>query len=200
MCWRKETLTEQNGRGLGRFSEIVLSAPVLLGALVLLAGAVTVVRTVPASRPPLVELEDSLGASATETENVELALFSSGQDERPVEHPVFALLALPKDAARRFELIIAELRAETLQTLWPQALPAPTAFAVEIANGAQTVAVLDFAVGEDVALDVETERLLLQSIEATLLRNGADQVQILVNHEESESFLGHVALRSVLGN
>ena len=199
MCWRKETLTKQGGRGLRRFSEIVLSAPVLLGALVLLAGAVTVVQTLPASRPPLVELEDNLGASATETE-VELALFSSGQDERPVEHPVFALLALPEDAARRFELIIAKLRAETFRTLWPQALPAPTAFAVETANGAQTVAVLNFAVGEDVALDVETERLLLQSIEATLLRNGADQVQILVNHEESESFLGHVALRSVLGN
>ena len=176
----------------------MLSAPVVLGALVTCAGLGTLLRVLPASRPALVQLEQTLSTPPTQTENVELTLFTPGQDARPVEHPVFAQLTLPEDPARRFALITAELRAQTLPTLWPATLPAPTAFEVDTDNGAKSVAVLDFAADDTVAVDVETERLLLQSIETTLLRNGADRVQILVNHEETESFLGHVALVPVL--
>ncbi len=182
-----------------RFWSVLLSAPVLLGTLVLLAGLVTAVRTLPTARPPLVQLEPGPDTPPVRTE-VELTLFTPGPGERPVEHPVFVQLALPEDATRRFETITAELRAQTLPTLWPAPLPAPTAFSVATANGAQTVAVLDFTIDDAVVLDVETERLLLQSIEATLLRNGADRVQVLVNHQEAESFLGHVALVPVLEN
>lgn len=170
----------------------------LLGGLILLASLVALLRTLPAPRPELVQLETTQPAPP-QSENVELILYGPGPEGTAVEHPVFVDLALPEDAASRFAKVSAELRAQTLSTLWPAALPAPTAFALATANGAQTVAVLDFAVTEPVALDVETERLLLQSVEATLLRNGADRVQILVNHEESGNFLGHVALASVLG-
>ena len=178
---------------------VFLSAPALLGGLVLVAGVVTAVRTLPTPRPPLVQLEPSPDAPLIPTE-VELTLFSPGQGGRPVEQPVFVQLTLPEDATGRFERLAAELRAQLLATLWPAALPAPTAFAVDTANGAQTVVVLDFSVDAQVAVDVETELLLRQSIESTLLRNGADRVQILVNHAESVSFLGHVALPSVLEN
>ena len=169
----------------------------MLGALLTLFGLGTLWHALPDPRPALVQLEQTLDTPLTQTE-VELTLFTPGPDERPVEHPVFAELALPEDAAGRFERIVVELRAQTLDSVWPTTLPAPVAFAVETDNGAKSVAVLDFAVDTPLAVDVETERLLLQSIQATLLRNGADRVQILVNHEETGSFLGHVALASVL--
>ena len=181
-----------------RFWAVLLSAPALLGGLVLLAGGVTAVRTLPTPRPPLVQLESSMDAPLVPSE-VELTLFSPGQGGRGVEQPVFVQLTLPEDATGRFERLGAELRAQLLATLWPAALPAPTVFEVDAANGAQTVVVLDFSV-DAVAVDVETELLLLRSVHATLLRNGADRVQILVNHAESASFLGHVALAAVLEN
>lgn len=191
-------MTEQPpSRRVGR---VLLSAPVLLGALVALGGGVAALRSAPTPRPMLVQVEMSSDEPTGSVTATELALFERGEGESAVEHPVFVDLELPTDPARRFAAVVAALRAQASPDLWPEALPAPTAFAVETANGTQTVAVLDFAVDAEMAVDVETEELLLQSVTSTLLRNGADRVQVLVNHEQGESFLGHVAIASVLEN
>ncbi|CAN5828510.1 hypothetical protein BH24DEI2_BH24DEI2_16330 [soil metagenome] len=195
----EETVRRTSSQTRLRPARVLLSAPVLAGVLIALAGGVAVLRSVPTPRPSLVQVETSPDAPVGGVENIELVLLERGEGERAVEHPVFVDMELPTDPARRFAALTAALRAQA-GPVWPDTLSAPTAFAVETANGTQTVAVLDFTVDAEIALDVETEELLVQSIESTRLRNGADRVQILVNHQESTSFLGHVALASVLEN
>ena len=175
-------------------AELWFSPQVLLGLVVLAVGAGMLIWGVPRDRPPLVSVEEDLIEAVVGTRTVQLVLFEASPDERLIETPVRKELLSTEVLNEQLELILEALREEALGDLWPEALDVPTVFIFEIDNGAQQVAVLDFNVPEPIALTVDREKRLLESIKATLLRNGADEVQILINHRESPSFLGHIAL------
>lgn len=165
-----------------------------MGLILLVVGLATFLFRVPRERPPLSEVNPVLTDLSQDTvETVSLVLLEAGAGEQVVETPVRTDLSLPEHLGGRLEAILAALREETLSDLWPETLSAPTVFTFERDDVGQT-AVLDFVVETPPTVSVEGERLLLASLEATLLRNGADAVKILVNHRESDTFLGHIML------
>ena len=176
---------------------VLLSPQVLIGALLLLIGGVTLLRVLPSERPELRQVGENLAQPSAVTQTVELTLFELDESGQSVERPVSVEVALPASTNERLETVLATLRDQSLESLWPRALAPPTVFAVTTDNGSRQVAVLDFVLAEPVAVSVDQERQLLASIKTTLLRNGVDAVQVLVNGREDSSFLGHVALGSV---
>lgn len=176
---------------------ILLSPQVLLGAFLMLIGAVTLVKVLPTERPELRQVSEDLVQPNTAAQTVDLILFEVGERGQSVERPVSVEVALPTSTNERLETILTALRDQTLGTLWPETLPLPTVFAVATDNGSRQVAVLNFILDEPVTTSVNQERQLLASIKTTLLRNGVDAVQVLVNGREGSSFLGHIALDSV---
>ena len=166
----------------------------LFGLVILAAGLGVFIWGVPRDRPPLVTVEETLTETVAGTQSVQLVLFEASPDERLIETPLRKDLPTADTLSARLEIILEALREEALDTLWPEALVVPTVFTFEMDNGARQVVVLDFDLPEPVAVTVDGEKRLLESIKTTLLRNGADEVQILINHRESPSFLGHVGL------
>ena len=176
---------------------ILLSPQVLIGALLLLVGVVTLIRVLPSERPELRQVNEDLAQPNATTQTVDLTLFEADESGQSVERPVSVEVALPSSTNERLETILSTLRDQALGTLWSEALPSPTVFAVSTDNGSRQVAVLNFTLEEPVTVSVDQERQLLASIKTTLLRNGVDAVQVLVNGREGSSFLGHIALDSV---
>lgn len=174
-----------------------LSPQVLSGLIILTVGAGALLWGVPRDRPPLVSVEERLSEEVVGTKTVQLVLFEAGPDERLIETPIRKNLATAEALNAQLEIVLGALREEALGDLWPETLAVPTVFTFEADNGARQVAVLDFELPETVPVTVDGEKRLLESIKTTLLRNGADEVQVLINHREAPSFLGHVALERV---
>lgn len=176
-------------------ADLWLSPQVLAGLVLLALGAGVLIWGVPRDRPPLVTVDETLTEAVSGTQSVQLVLFEASPDERLIETPLRRELASAEALNQQLEIILSALREAALGDLWPEALGVPTVFTFEADNGARQIAVLDFDLPEAVAVTVDQEKRLLESIKTTMLRNGADDVQILINHRETASFLGHVALK-----
>ena len=163
----------------------------LLGALVLAAGIFFLLLSLPRRAPPLFLVEEAIVPPEATAQSVELVTFESGANGRELERPFALTLELPSEVTSRYDMILAALRETLRGSLWPDELPVPVIYVLE--DREPQPLVLDFKVTAPPALTVSDERLLLAAIRETLLRNGAERVQILVNHSEAASFLGHVA-------
>lgn len=164
------------------------SPQVLLAFLACVAAAIYAVRSQPPTAPPAPEL--TVTADAREqVPRAETVLYAV--DEAGLAHPVLLDLPAPEDRGARMQEVVNALRRELVESgAWPAELPAPHvhAFTLERRN----VAVLDLR-AEPVPLDVARERMVIDSIERTLLEQGVDEVAYLREGRSVRSWLGKLA-------
>lgn len=166
--------------------QVIVAALLLVSVLLLLPAG----RTGREERPFAVP---EVAPAQTEPGTVQLVTY----DRFNLESVNDVQLELPLAPARRLEAALAELKAELIeQQLWPGDLPLPVVF-LETLNR-QRVAVLDFRPPAGLTLPVATELRLLQSIEATVLANGADTVRFLLAGRSNGVFLLNVAVPAAL--
>ncbi len=168
----------------------------MAGGLLCLLALLALQRTLPETRPDLVQVSDMGTALPAQREQVQLVGFELGPNAEWLERPSFAEVTVGETASERYEAILAALQ-DALPGLWPGELPQPAVVVAGDSSGAETV-VLDFTLALPVAVSVQEEEALLKTLETTLRRNGAEAVRVLVNHRPSASFLGHVKLEQAL--
>lgn len=170
---------------------LALSRPQVLVALLLLLGA-AVLFLAPVTSGDRAEGEfllPEITPAQTVTAEVRLVTY----DQFNLEVLDSSQQVVPLAPAQQLTAVLALLQAELLQSgVWPAALPAPGVF-VETLNR-QRVAVLDFRPAAPLPLSVAQELRLLQSIEATVLANGSDRVQFLLQGRPAGVFLLNVAV------
>lgn len=176
-----------------RLLDALLTPHVLVAAL-LVVGAVALFASVPVPQPPAPPTVDLTTAEdLLTTQDVRLVLV----DAAGLEWQRDARIAAPTDAPRRFEAILGALRDALLEEgVWPAGLPTPGVY-VEVFDR-ETVAVVDVAAGGVVAVSVAQERALVRAIDATAAANGIDAVRYLRGGQQTDTFLGHVAVPSTL--
>jgi hypothetical protein len=163
--------------------------PILLGVAVLLLGLSSVLRSLwqPAPERLFVQLEPP--RVQLRQEEVQLVVYLDSSNVE-VSQPKYKTLDLPQDKPQRLLRILSALR-ENLEGLWPDGLPLPIIFLHEQA------VIVHFQFENLIPLSIDEEYRLYQSIQATLRENGAANIYILVN-DQSETFLGHIALENTL--
>src|SRR5690625_978644 len=113
-----------------------------------------------------------------ETSEVEVQLVHF--DANGLEVPSFVSVEVPQDEASRYAAILEALRQVLIaEDIWPQELPAPEVFLPSVGRSSNLV--LDFRLSGAPGITVEAERLLLDSIEATLAANGMEETSYLQN-------------------
>ncbi len=160
--------------------------PVLLGALVLLAGIVAFTR----SRPPVVTPPPWVTLEPLATTAFRAVLIQQADGEVRTRE---AELRAADTTSARLGAALRALRGWLIGASWPRELGAPQVF--WLGNGR---AALDFPLRGDPTVSVATELRLLESIRATAARGGANDVFILVNGRVPPTFLGQVALPDTL--
>jgi hypothetical protein len=167
---------------------VILSLPVGIGLLFLLASLIVLSVARSPSIEPFERIDQTVAVPAAEVREIELVVISP---DTFTESSRYLQLELPEDVAQAYRRILDELR-DAAAPLWPPALPTPTVFVV------QNTVVLDFSITEPIRLTIARERALIETIETTLRRNGAGAVRFLVNQHEPETFLGHIVVNSSL--
>lgn len=160
--------------------------PVLLGALVLLAGIVAFTR----SRPPVVTPPPRVTLEPLATTTFRAVLIQQADGEVRTRE---AELRAADTASARLGAALRALRSWLIGVSWPRQLGAPQVF--WLGNGR---AALDFPLKGEPTVSVATELRLLESIRATAARAGANDVFILVNGRVPPTFLGQAALPDTL--
>lgn len=176
---------------------ILLSPLVLLGALLCAVGLVVLLLVPSPSAPELVQVEEVLAEPERQSEQVQLVSFLPGPGETWLAQPSFVNVQVSEIPSERYAAILAALRELLEGSLWPEGLSLPAVIVAGDSADDETV-VLDFALEAPVPVSVTEEERLLLALRTTLERNGAEAVRILVNHEPSASFLGHVVLEGSL--
>ncbi len=166
-----------------------LKLPVLLGCVVLLSGMYSVLRGTWQMPPERLNLQLESPEIRLQPQEIQLVVYLDTVNFE-LSQPKYKTLDLPQDKPQRLLRILSALR-DNLEGLWPEALPLPTIFFKD-----QTV-ILHFQFDNPIAVSVEQEQRLYQSIQSTLAENGATTLHILVN-DQSETFLGHIALKNYL--
>ncbi len=177
-----------------RWLRILAMPPVLLGVFVLLGSLALFFGSLRST--PLIRQELNLDITELNPQTLQevpLVLI----DANGLEDTVMLELSLAADDGSKLAAILAALRELMLNRgTWPQALLAPQVFVTTLAR--QRVAVLDFDIERPLAVTIEIERQILESVRSTTLRNGMDKLQILINGKVSPTFLGHLALETSL--
>jgi hypothetical protein len=163
--------------------------PIMLGLLVVAWGLVMVLRGLYRPYPEKLTVQLEAPKIQLRSEEVQLVVFLDPTNLE-VSQPKYKTLELPQDNEQRLVRILSVLR-DNLDGLWPEPLPLPTVFLHE-----QSV-VLHFVLESPIDVSVGAEQRLYNSIVQTLKENAAPQVRILVN-DQSETFLGHIALANYL--
>jgi len=100
------------------------------------------------------------------------------------------------DPGLRMQRIVDEVRAVMVASgAWPQELPAPRAFTLEVER--EAVVVLDMP-EHDARLDVALERGIVASLERTLLEQGVERIAYLRGGRAAEAWLGGLTVPSSL--
>jgi hypothetical protein len=166
-----------------------LKLPVLLGCVVFLSGLFSVLLSTWQPQAERVSLQLESPEIRLQPQEIQLVVYLDPQNFE-LSQPKYKTVDLPLDKPQRLLRILSALR-DNLEGLWPEALPLPMIFLKE-----QTV-VLHFQFDNTISVSVEQEQRLYKSIQSTLAENGVATLYILVN-DQSETFLGHVALENVL--
>lgn len=123
------------------------------------------------------------------TQSFELLIY----DEQHLERPLIKELSVGNSRPERARAILSALQTEL--DVWPENLRLSTVFNVPI-NGVSTT-LIDFVLEPDESsLSLNDEWRLLESISASLKRNDMGVWRILINHEESSSFLRYIDLEA----
>ena len=154
-----------------------------------LSGMYSVLRSTWQVQPERLSLQLESPEIRLQPEEVQLVVYLDPLNFE-LSQPKYKTLDLPLDKSQRLSRILSALR-DNLEGLWPEALPLPTIFLKD-----QTV-VLHFQFDSAMSVSVEQEQRLYKSIQSTLVENGVATLHILVN-DQSETFLGHIALENYL--
>lgn len=161
--------------------------PVLLGALVLLAGVIAFSRSdAPTATPPQTVTLEALPTTAFRAVLVQ----ETDGEVRTREAELRAADTAPARLAATLQALRVWLREASL---WPPELGAPRVFWL-----GEGKAALDFTLSTPPRMTVAAEMQLLESIRRTAARGGVDDVFILVNGRVPPTFLGQVALPDTL--
>lgn len=166
-----------------------LASPhVLVAALLLIAAAVYYLVSAPPRVGPAPEVTAAEPqAPATASREVELRLADA--DGEVASEAV--TLTVRDDRGAAWEAIAAAVRQQLVDAeVWPEAVPAPRVFALEVDG--QPTAVVDVVGAEEVAMDVADEERVLRSLRETLEAAGAARIAILRNGAAAPTPLGHV--------
>lgn len=157
--------------------------PVLLGALVLLAGVVALSRSyAPTVTPPQTVMLAPLPTAAFHA----VLTQQTGAEVRTRELELRAADTPPARLGATLRALRSWLREESL---WPQELGAPRIFWLGEGRAA-----LDFVLSAPPRVTVAAEMQLLESIRRTAARQGVSEVFVLINGRVSPTFLGQIAL------
>lgn len=161
--------------------------PVLLGALVLLAGVVAFNRShVPTATPPQTVTLEPLPTATFRA----VLIWQTGSEVQTREVELRAADSPPARLGATLRALRVWLR-ET--SAWPEELGAPRVFWLGEGRAA-----LDFARRAPPTVTVAAEMQLLESIRRTASRQGVGEVFVLVNGHVPPTFLGQVALPDTL--
>lgn len=167
--------------------------PQVLVAALLLAGAVgfyLLARPPTVPRPAAVEAPDD-APEPVATREVTLYRVTDG-----LVTPILREVPAPNDPSARLEAVVVALREALVEAGdWPEALPAPSVYAVRVDR--VDAAVLDLP-RRDVLLDVATQRTILDSIGRTLAEQGIDRLAFLRDGTAVDAWLGSVLSGSSL--
>jgi hypothetical protein len=165
---------------------------VLVAALVLVGAAAFYLL----ARPPTVPLPAPVeagndAADPLATREVTLYRVADG-----LATPILREVPAPADPSARLEAVVAALREALVEAGdWPDALPAPSVYAVRVDRA--DAAVLDLP-RRDVLLDVATQRTILDSIQRTLAEQGIERTAFLRDGAAVDAWLGSVLSESSL--
>ena len=203
-----------------------INLPNLLALLIFFLGVISFSNTLIRKNAPLnIDINSGKNLEVeqnTKLERIELVIFNPNSqgpfNSGSVRNIEPINLQVPASDNRRLEVILATLReamssdqacqdlevsCEAKKTLWPQSLLSPQAFVTNFVSG-KPIVILNFGLSHPVEASVGQEQALLDSIRETLNRNGISstgqitKIYILVNGKASPTFLGHIALVSVL--
>ncbi len=161
--------------------------PVLLGALVLLAGVVAFNRShVPTATPPQIVTLEPLPTAAFRA----VLTWQTGSEVQTREVELRAADTPPARLGATLRALRGWLR-ET--SAWPQELAAPRVFWLGEGRAA-----LDFARRAPLTVTVAAEMQLLESIRRTAASQGVGELFVLVDGRVPPTFLGQVALPETL--
>lgn len=164
------------------------SPHVLVAALLVIAAAAYYLASAPPRVGPAPEVSAAEPA-APPTESREVELHLADADGEVASETVTVNVRDDRGAA--WEALVAALRERLVEAeVWPEALPAPRVFALEI-DGRPT-AVVDVVGAEEVAMDVADEERVLRSLRETLGAAGAARIAVLRNGAAVPTPLGHV--------
>lgn len=167
------------------------SPQVLLPALALLAASAYLLRSGPPELPPPPELR-----AAVDEEVVELLEVVVYRVDDQLARPIVREIAGADDPGLRMQRIVDEVRTVMVEAgVWPQELPAPRAFMLEVER--EMVVVLDMP-EHDARLDVALERGIVDSLERTLLEQGVERIAYLRGGRAVEAWLGGLSVPSSL--
>jgi len=168
------------------------SPQVLLSALALLAASAYLLRSGPPDVPPPPDLR----AVPSGEEAVEVREVVVYRVDDQLARPVVREIVDAPDPGLRMQRIVDEVRAVMVASgAWPQELPAPRAFTLEVER--EAVVVLDMP-EHDARLDVALERGIVASLERTLLEQGVERIAYLRAGRAVEAWLGGLTVPSSL--
>jgi len=165
---------------------------VLVAALLLVGAAAFFLLSRPPTVPPpaAVEAPDDAREQVA-TREVTLYRVADG-----LVTPILREVPAPNDPSARLEAVVAALRGALVEAGdWPEALPAPSVYAVRMDRA--DAAVLDLP-HRDVLLDVAAQRTILASIRRTLAEQGVDRLAFLRDGAAVDAWLGSVLSGSSL--
>lgn len=164
------------------------SPHLLLAVLLVIAAAVFYLASAPPRVGPAPEVTAAEPqAPATESREVELRLADANGEVASET----VTLTVRDDRGAAWEAIAAAVRQRLVDAeAWPEAVPAPRVFALDV-DGRAT-AVVDVVGADEVALDVADEERVLRSLRETLQAAGAERIALLRNGAAVPTPLGHV--------
>lgn len=168
------------------------SPQVLLPLLALLASSAYLVRSGPPIVPPPPDLTATAGTDDA-SELVEVVVYHVDDE---LARPVVREIAEAEDAGLRMQRVVNEVRAVMMDAgAWPEALPAPRVFRLEIER--ESVVVLNLP-AHGARLDVGTARGIVASLERTLFEQGVDRIAYLREGRAVDAWLGGLTVPASL--
>lgn len=169
------------------------SPQVLLALLALIAALIYALSSRAAQPAPPVLLQEVAEERELERRSVVLYVVQ-GELVQPIAREVETIV---DDAGADLEVLIAALRLELLERgVWPEALPTPTVFVVELERRPNVV--LDLPADVLPSMSVRDEATILTSLERTLLETGVERVAFVRDGEPTDAWLGRIATSSSL--
>lgn len=189
----ERTSAGTEGVASNRLARAWWARPQVLAATIVLLGSAWFAWWARPSEPPPPPDLDSGGATITPTTSREVTLYRVVDG---VANPIPRAVPAAQDDSARIQAVVDALRDVLVEAGdWPDALPAPSLYALRIER--DDAVVLDLP-RHDALVDVAAERTILASIERTLAEQGIDRIAYLVDGRARAAWLGNLDTASTL--